>query len=230
MVRTAAIQEGERVLEVGTGRGVVTRELCRVASSVEAFEVDRANYQATERLNLSGLALFAEDAFAEPRRFDVLVSSLPYSESSSFLEWLAKLRYRRAVVLLQRDFAEKLLVRPGDERYRAVSVISQISSQLEIVCGVDRDSFDPPPRVSSVLVRISYRRQLSQEQVRLIKLLFSQRRRKLGSALRNLELRLLDAGLTELSRRVGQSSADEIEKLLPRIAPVQTLSRQHGPG
>ncbi|MDA4133706.1 MAG: rRNA adenine N(6)-methyltransferase family protein, partial [Thaumarchaeota archaeon] len=202
MVERAEIQKGQRVLEVGTGRGVVTRELCDIASSVEGFELDAENYAATERLGLDGLTLRNEDAFSQPRDFDVLVSSLPYSESSNFVEWLAKLSYQRAVVLLQKDFAEKLLAMPGDERYRAVSVISQISSSVKVVRTVTRESFDPPPKVTSVLVVVTPRRKLSAEEIHLVKMLFSQKRRKLASALKNLDLSLQPADPLLLSRRV----------------------------
>jgi 16S rRNA (adenine1518-N6/adenine1519-N6)-dimethyltransferase len=217
MVERAEIEKGQRVLEVGTGRGVVTRELCDIASSVEGFELDAENYAATERLGLDVLTLHKEDAFSRPRDFDVLVSSLPYSESSNFVEWLAKLSYEKAVVLLQKDFAEKLLAVPGDERYRAVSVMSQISSSVEIIRTVARESLDPPPKVTSVLVIVTPRRKLSAEQIHLIKMLFSQKRRKLGSALKNLGLELQSADPLLLSCRVERLSAEEVEEMLGRI-------------
>ena len=217
MVRLSEIEAADRVIEIGTGRGTVTRELCKVSSSVEGFELDHQNYLATQRLGFVGLTLHEEDALAKPREFDVLVSSLPYSESSHFVEWLAGLRYDRAVVLLQRDFAQKLRAGPGDDRYRAVSVISQISSVLRIVRQVTRESFDPPPKVMSVLTVISHKRTVSPEEIRLVKALFSQRRKRLSGALRSLKLELVDAGAGELSRRVETFSSDEVQTILPRI-------------
>jgi 16S rRNA (adenine1518-N6/adenine1519-N6)-dimethyltransferase len=220
MVRAASIEGPERVLEIGTGKGVVTRELCKVATRVEAFEVDHENVLATRSLGLGGLVLHEEDAFAAPREFDVLVSSLPYSESSNFVDWLAKSRYGRAVVLLQRDFAQKLLAHPGDERYRAVSVISQISSEVRVIRDVPRTSFDPPPRVSSVLAMVAHKRSLSDEQIHLIKMLFSQRRRKLASALKKLHLGLQHGNASELSLRVEGMSSEQFDGILSRLAVV----------
>lgn len=217
MVRTASIEGLERVLEIGTGKGAVTRELCKVAARTEAFELDHENVLVTRNLGLGGLVLHEENAFAAPRDFDILVSSLPYSESSNFVDWLAKLRYRRAVVLLQRDFAKKLIARPGDRNYRAVSVISQISSEVRVIKDVARTSFDPPPRVSSVLAMITHRRSLSGERIHTIKMLFSQRRRRLGSALKNLNLQLQQADASELSLRVEGMSAEQFAGVLPRL-------------
>ncbi len=220
MVQTSAIKGSDRVLEIGTGKGVVTRELCKVATRVEAFELDHENFLATKGLELDGLVLHEEDAFASPREFDVLVSSLPYSESSDFVDWLAQLRYRRAVVLLQRDFAMKLVARPGDENYRAVSVISQTSSDVKVIEAVARTSFDPPPRVSSVLAVVTHKRSLSGEQIHLIKMLFSQRRRKLGSALKKLNLQLQHGSPSELSLRVEGMSSEQFSEILPRLRTV----------
>ncbi|MDG6920349.1 MAG: hypothetical protein JRN59_02325 [Nitrososphaerota archaeon] len=216
MVRTAGITKADRVLEVGTGRGVVTRELCKAAERVEAFEIDRENYLTTKRVGLDRLTLHLEDAFSAPRDFDVLVSSLPYSESSNFVEWLSSLRYHRAVVLLQRDFAEKLLAVPGDEQYKAISVISQISSSVRVIRYVGRESFDPPPHVSSALVLIVPRRELQSEQIGLIKMLFSQRKKRLASAVKKLSLELPGIRPPMLSLRVEWLTPGEIENLLTR--------------
>lgn len=220
MVDHAGIEKGKRVLEIGTGRGVVTRELCNIASTVEGYELDGENFRITERLHLDRLELHKEDAFSGPRDFEILVSSLPYSESSNFVEWLAKLNYERSVVLLQTDFAEKLLAAPGDERYRAMSVISQISSNVEIIRRVSKESFDPPPKVSSVLVVITPKRVLSAEQIHLIKILFSQKRKKLSSALKNLHLELLPTDPFQLSSRVEHLSAEQVGDMLGRIKAV----------
>src|SRR5580698_10003162 len=96
MVRLAAIERDDRVLEIGTGRGALTRGLSGASDSFEAFELDRDNYLATKELGLD-VVLHHGDAFADSREFDVLVSSLPYSESSNFVEWLSRHHYEKAV-------------------------------------------------------------------------------------------------------------------------------------
>lgn len=213
MVDRAAVSRTEKVLEIGTGRGVLTRELCRVSQSLDAFEIDEENYNQTRALALEGLKLHLGDAFSQERRFDVLVSSLPYSESSTLVEWLSGLKYDRAVVMLQRDFVEKLKASPGDRNYRAISVVSQISSDVTPTLRVERSSFSPPPRVDSLVVEIRPKRVLNSNQLRMIKLLFSQRRRKLDVALRHLGL---NGELTpkQTSERVEKLTPEQIESLL----------------
>ncbi len=189
MINLAAIRQGERVLEIGTGRGALTKELMRLTANLEGYEIDRESYEWLRReLGGASLLLHNEDAFKSSPEFDVLLSSLPYSESSAFVEWLSRRRYDRAVVLLQRDFARKITAPPGSPAYRAISVISQASARVEIVSDVSRRSFDPPPRVNSSLVTMRWRRSLSPEQTAMIKRIFSQKRRTVRAALKSLGL------------------------------------------
>lgn len=189
MVELAALNDRERVLEIGTGRGALTKELVRLTNNLEGYEVDPASYERLRR-ELSGKAVILHnmDAFEASPEFDVLLSSLPYSESSRFVEWLSQRKYDRAVVLLQRDFAEKITAAPGDPSYRAVSVISQASARAQIVRDVDRFSFEPPPRVDSCVVTISWRRTLTADQISMVKTIFSQKRRTVRAALKSLGL------------------------------------------
>jgi 16S rRNA A1518/A1519 N6-dimethyltransferase RsmA/KsgA/DIM1 with predicted DNA glycosylase/AP lyase activity len=188
MVKLAAVRHDERVLEIGTGRGALTRELMGLTANLEGYEIDRESYEGLKREVGAPLVLHNEDAFNSSPEFDVLLSSLPYSESSHFVEWLSRKRYDRAVVLLQRDFAVKITSPPGSPTYRAISVISQASAKVEIVSDVGRLSFDPPPRVNSCLVTMRWRRTLSAEQTAMIKRIFSQKRRTVKAALKNLGL------------------------------------------
>jgi 16S rRNA (adenine1518-N6/adenine1519-N6)-dimethyltransferase len=189
MIGLAAVREGERVLEIGTGRGALTKELVGRKARLEGYEVDRESFEGLKRdLEGTSLVLHNEDAFKSSPEFDVLLTSLPYSESSEFVEWLSRRRYDRAVVLLQRDFAMKITAVPGSHAYRAMSVISQASASVEIVSNVSRLSFDPPPRVNSCVVMMRWKRTLTAEQVAMIKKIFSQKRRTVRAALKSLGL------------------------------------------
>ncbi len=215
---TAAIRPYESVLEIGTGRGAITVKLARLGASFEAYEVDEENRRAT--LALLGEAradVRAEDAFAQTRRFDVLVSSLPYSESARFVEWISRADYDRAVVVLQEDFVKKVMAPAGTRNYRAVSAIAQISSEVEIAMRVERRSFQPPPKVNSLVVSFRPRRKVTKAEADLVKRLFSLRRRKLAAAAPGLGLAL--DGWDFGDRRVYSLTPDEIvSHLFPMAA------------
>ncbi len=184
VVAAAAIQKRERILEIGTGKGALTRELVGLGRSFEGYEVDKENYAETlEALGWTDAVFHLGDAFKERPLFDVLVSSLPYSRSATFVEWISQVEYDRAVVLLQEDFVGKVMAAPGAREYRAVSAIAQISSEFKVLQRVGRMAFSPPPRVNSVIVSVRPKRRLSGAEISKVKLLFSLRRREVASAL-----------------------------------------------
>ncbi|MDA4124887.1 MAG: hypothetical protein OK438_05505 [Thaumarchaeota archaeon] len=189
IVSAAAIHKDERVLEIGTGKGALSQALVGLGRSFEGYEVDRENYAETlEALGRKDATIHLGDAFKETPRFDVLISSLPYSKSAAFVEWLSRAEYERAVVLLQEDFVDKVLAEPGARDYRGVSAIAQISSELRVLWRVGRSAFSPPPRVNSVVVSIKPKRRMSRTEVSKVKLLFSLRRREVASALAKLKM------------------------------------------
>lgn len=217
MIDSADIKHDERVLEIGAGRGILTERLCEVSGRVEAFELDEANYLATEKRVHRRLVLHLGDAFSAKPTFDVLVSSLPYSESANFIEWLSQRKYDRAIVILQKEFAEKLISEPSRRSYRAISVIFQMSSTMEVLGEVNREAFAPPPRVSSVLVVMRPKRTLTHRQIECVKVLFSQKKRKLGVVLKGLGLDKKGASSELLTKRMWDLSALEIMEIATKV-------------
>ncbi len=187
IVASANVQPDERILEIGTGRGVLTKEFVHLGANFEAYEVDRENLAATiEEVGVARAIVHLGDAFKETPRFDVLVSSLPYSRSAIFIEWISQIEYNRAVVLLQEDFVNKITATPGTRDYRAISAIAQVSSEVKVLMRVGRESFSPPPRVSSLLASVKPKRRMTDVEISRVKRLFSLRRREVVSVLAKL--------------------------------------------
>jgi 16S rRNA (adenine1518-N6/adenine1519-N6)-dimethyltransferase len=187
IIASANVQPDERLLEIGTGRGILTKELAHLGAGLEGYEVDRGNLAATfEELGTSRAVIHLGDAFKETPRFDVLVSSLPYSRSATFVEWISQIEYDRAVVLLQEDFVNKILATPGTRNYRAISAVLQISSEVKVLMRVGRVSFSPPPNVGSLLVSVKPKRRMTGAEISRVKWLFSLRRREVVSAMAKL--------------------------------------------
>ena len=186
IVEAAAIQPHERVLEIGTGQGMLTKELVTAGKSFVGYEIDRRNYEETVESVGEDVEVHLGDAFQHMPEFDVLVASLPYSRSASFIDWLCQVEYNRAVVLLQEEFVQKIQAKPGMREYRAVSVLAQISSEIKAIGRVGRASFSPPPRVNSSLIAITPKGRVPAQEILEIKRLFSLRRRRVSSALARL--------------------------------------------
>ncbi|HUK80634.1 MAG TPA: rRNA adenine N-6-methyltransferase family protein [Nitrososphaerales archaeon] len=217
IVGFAQIAPMERVLEIGTGRGALTREAAGLGSSFVGYELDPRNHEETSKAVRGTRArIYLADAFKQSPAFDVLVSSLPYSESVRFIEWLAGIEFKRAIVVLQVDFVRKVLAPPGDREYRGVSALSQIAFDVRVLEHLERKAFSPQPRVDSVVVSIVPRRVLPRAEISNVMRLFSLRRRQTRSALGNLGIESKkDYGL----RRVYELGPDEVHELCDPSAP-----------
>jgi len=211
VVEFASIKPSERILEIGTGKGALTRLIAGKGSSFVGYEVDPENFEETrDAVRGTRAEVRLGDAFEAKPEFDVLVSSLPYSESATFVEWLSCMRFDRAVVVLQDDFIRKLLAPPGDRYYRGISAVAQIAFDAKVLERIGRASFSPPPKVNSVVVSLSSKRRLSKGEVANVIRLFSLRRRQAGSALAKLKVR---AKGTYGRRRVFELAPDEVHEL-----------------
>lgn len=206
VVGAARIGAGDTVYEAGTGTGALVPLLCAAASRVISVESDaRLHAEALERLGgLPGLELRHADAFASDEGFDVFVSSLPYSQSRRAFEWMARQDFGRGAVIVQREFAEKVMAGPPGRR--AIGVITSAAFEVSRVAGVGRESFVPPPRVDSVILSLRRRATLERATVAAINSLFSYRRKTMRSALRLLgaagggDERVGDLGVGEIVR------------------------------
>ena len=160
IIEASHINTTDTVLEVGPGTGNVTIRLCALAKQVVALEIDpRMAAEVKKRIQAAGrnnLKVIEGDAIKTNFPvFDVCVANLPYQISSPFVFKLLahKPRFRCAVVMFQKEFAERLVAKVGEENYGRLSVNTQLFCNVSRVCKVAKGSFNPPPEVDSMVVK-----------------------------------------------------------------------------
>ncbi len=212
---------GDRVYEIGAGLGTLTLELARRGAAVIAVEVDRRLVEVLrDRFRGDSLVdVVCSDALSTPvPRVDGVVSNVPYAISSRLLlKLLREPSYRVAVLTLQREFALRLVARPGTAQYGRISVITQLYSEVEVVGSVSRRAFYPQPEVDSLVIRLRPRmenREFFRDVEKLTAILFSQRRRKLAKVVRGAGLYspALE-GVVDLEKRVYKLTPREVLSL-----------------
>jgi 16S rRNA (adenine1518-N6/adenine1519-N6)-dimethyltransferase len=187
IISAAYIGKDQIVLEAGTGQGILTAELCKYAKQVISYEIDVKLYRKVQEQQLlsqfKNLKLVNADLFKtkDQNFFDVFISNLPYSRSRDAIEWLSTQKFDRAVLMVQEEFADKLIARPGSKNYRAVSALAAYCFAIEKLFKVRRQSFEPQPKVESSIIRIIPLNTITREVVRNINLLFSRRNKKASS-------------------------------------------------
>jgi 16S rRNA (adenine1518-N6/adenine1519-N6)-dimethyltransferase len=158
-----AITTSDTVVEIGPGRGALTDQLIARAKRVVAIEVDRdlakllrGRYAGNDRLTI------VENDVLKVRLGDaagggpyLLAGNVPYNITTPILfHALERQRADRAVYLVQREVAERVVAAPGSESYGALSVNVLALASAEMVFRVAAGAFTPPPKVESAVLRI----------------------------------------------------------------------------
>lgn len=156
----AEVQPGHRVLEIGPGGGVLTEPLNDAVGpegKVIAIEADR---RFADRIKFPNVEVIHADALridlAELGPFDRIVSNLPYQISgpitAAFLDLHAKQPWGRAVLMFQKEFADRLIAPSGTKAYGRLSVHTARVAAATKVRDVPPGCFDPPPKVHSSVI------------------------------------------------------------------------------
>ena len=202
----AACDPNTGVLEIGPGVGVLTQELAKRAKRVVAIELDerlkkilpktlgefnniKVIFGDAMKLDLGGII---KDEFADCERVCVC-ANLPYYITSPIIMHLleSRLPIDSVTVMVQKEAGERLCAEVGTRDSGAVTVAVSYFAKAEILFGVDRTSFMPPPNVDSAVIRLKIRDEapikLNDEKgfFKFVKACFAQRRKTLVNTVSN---------------------------------------------
>lgn len=189
----------DQVLEIGPGRGMLTKFLLNQSYSLFVVEADpdmvlylRKHFPELEGQIIAGDFLKVPiDQFMGNRQFG-LIGNFPYNISSQIL--FRMLEYRRQVPemvgMFQKEVAERVISPPGSKVYGVISVLVQAFYEGEYLFTVDKSKFLPPPKVQSGVIRLTRREKLQldcdEDLFRtVVKQAFGQRRKMLRNTMKS---------------------------------------------
>ncbi|HVP67530.1 MAG TPA: 16S rRNA (adenine(1518)-N(6)/adenine(1519)-N(6))-dimethyltransferase RsmA [Anaeromyxobacteraceae bacterium] len=240
IARLAVAQPGERVVELGAGLGHLTAHLLARGAEVVAVERDRdmarvlrGEFGDRIRLVEADAARLEVAGLAAPSGQVAIVGNIPYHLTSPILFSLLDQAeaVSRAVLLVQREVAERLAAGPGTKEWGLLSVLLQQRARVRVERIVGRGSFHPPPRVDSAVVVVEFGARAPRcadpaRFRRLVKAGFGQRRKTLRNALEAARIapradlaQALAAASLDPSRR-GETLTVEEWEALDRALPV----------
>ncbi|WP_101476637.1 16S rRNA (adenine(1518)-N(6)/adenine(1519)-N(6))-dimethyltransferase RsmA [Candidatus Nitrosotalea bavarica] len=213
IVNFAKITKDDIVLEVGTGKGILTPLICENAKHVISIEKDPVLYsQAKETFSqIQNLVLEKGDAFKKNTEFTVFVSNLPYSESRAAIEWLTQKKFKRAIIMVQKEFAQKLLTKTGRKERRSISILASYCFDIENLMKVKNTNFRPSPKVDSVVISLVQKQVLSKQIVQNVNKLFSFKRKTIRSIGKKMGLEI------DSDKRLEEMHEGEIIEIAKRI-------------
>ncbi len=213
IVNFANITKDDIVLEVGTGKGILTPLICENAKQVISIEKDHMLYSQAKATfsQIPNLILEKGDAFKKNPEFTVFVSNLPYSESRTAIEWLVQKKFKRGIIMVQKEFAQKLLATKGGKEKRSISVLASYCFDIENLMEVKNTNFRPPPKVDSVVISIVQKQVLSKRIVQNVNKLFSFKRKTIRSIGKKMGLEI------DSDKRLEEIPEGEIIEIAKRI-------------
>ena len=166
IISLSGFEKSDHVLEVGPGRGALTILLSRKVDKITAVEKDSRLMdflkRALPREDVQNVRIINEDIL----RFDLkkisgitkkkikVIGNLPYNISSPFIELLIQNRdfVSSAVLMFQKEFAQRLVASPGGKDYGALSVLIQYNAGISRLLDVSKEMFYPKPKVGSMVL------------------------------------------------------------------------------
>jgi len=225
------------VVEIGPGLGTLTRKLLDSGQTVHSVEIDyrlAENIEKTEAeaIQQGKLILSRADAVKMPLGSlpdsvtnYAIVANLPYAISSAWLESVLNTQRlpTRMVLMMQKEAVERIWAKPGTKEYHALSIFISNTYQLTEKHAVSRKCFYPAPAVDSMLIRMDLKEDaflFSSATRALIRKIFTQRRKQLGSlarkeapGIKEIILQWLDGGEHPSSSRPEQIPSSDWKRL-----------------
>jgi len=218
IVEKAALKSTDVVLEIGPGTGNLTEKLLQSAKKVIAMEIDERMVQELQKRFgstplgsklevIQGNCIKKELPF-----FNVCVANVPYAISSALTFKLLQHRpqFRCAVLMFQREFALRLVAKACSPMYCRLSTNTQLLSRVDHLMKISKNSFKPPPKVESSVVRLEPKRPAPtvpfEEWDGLIKICFNRPNKTLGG---NFHVKAVLKRLAEGHERYARTTGQE---------------------
>jgi 16S rRNA (adenine1518-N6/adenine1519-N6)-dimethyltransferase len=191
IAQLADIKDGN-ILEIGPGKGILTKYLARKAKKVLAIELDRNLSAELEERNYKNTEIMRDDILKinlprliEEKNFEEyeVVANLPYYITSKIIRLLLETKHppQEMVLMVQKEVGERIVARDGKESILSISV--KFYAEPEILFFVPKENFEPAPEVDSAVIRIKRKQNIPNVDIdrffQIVRIGFSAKRKTL---------------------------------------------------
>lgn len=196
IIRSVRANRDDRIIEIGPGTGALTRYLADKFDDVQAIEIDQRAVEFLKQEipsvtihNQDILKVDWENLIAQDGE-TIVIGNLPYYITSPILFALLENRQylKEAILMMQKEVAERLVANPSTKAYGILSVQTKLMCTPEILFDVTPNSFSPPPKVMSSVIRLTFDQPelpcTDNNLKTVVRTAFNQRRKKISNALK----------------------------------------------
>tara|TARA_B100001750_G_scaffold10165_1_gene7554 strand:+ start:1431 stop:2162 length:732 start_codon:yes stop_codon:yes gene_type:complete len=181
----------ENILEIGAGEGALTKRIN--AKKITAVEIDRALCDSLKKINNFNLSIINKDILKADLSgiiFDKVIGNLPYNISSQIIfKILNHNNWNKAVFMIQKELADRIVSKEGTKQYGRISVMIQSICEVKKEFNVSANCFFPKPDVQSTVISLKKKKVENLDYNNLqdiVRISFSQRRKKIKNTLKDI--------------------------------------------
>ncbi|UCE66582.1 MAG: ribosomal RNA small subunit methyltransferase A [Candidatus Zixiibacteriota bacterium] len=163
IISEAGIKPGDKVLEIGPGRGILTGRILDAGADLTAVEIDRdlipgleERFGDDKRLKLLESDIIKVNLSDPGGRDFKIIGNLPYNISGALFEWLIENHrvIKLALITVQKEVANRIKAKPGNRDYGSLSVLIQMFYTISRLFDISPGCFSPKPKVISTVVKL----------------------------------------------------------------------------
>ena len=201
ILKAADLADEDNILEIGPGKGILTKLIQPRVNHLTAVEIDSVLSQQLKHYfsfhNVNNTEIITED-FLKLQAYDFspltaccllpfkVISNLPYNVGTAIIQKILPLdNWTLCVLMLQKEVVQRLAAKPGDEDYGYISIFTQYYADCKILFDVSPKCFNPAPKVTSSVIKLTNKHVSVPDKILFdfIKHAFSQRRKTILNSL-----------------------------------------------
>lgn len=214
----AAGVEGKTVIEIGGGDGRLTEKiLAKKPKKLIVVEKDRRWADFLKEKFGERVEVLNQDFLKTEENAEIFIGNIPYYISSLILFSIAKKEFQRALLMVQEEFAERMVAKPRTSEYGRLSVSSQLLFKIKLLRKVKKGAFSPPPEVDSAIILLEKKSSSIDPWLeKIILALFQHKNQMVSKALKHAGI----AAKAEVPRkRAREMGPEEIIELAETLRP-----------
>lgn len=225
------------VIEIGPGAGALTKKIKEKNANLICFEIDERLRQVLDKLSNEKTKIIYKDFLKIDLKEYIndnynrifFVGNLPYYITTAIINKIVlESNPYEIIIMIQKEVAERFMAKPKTREYNSLSIFLQYNFDIEKVCDVSKNCFEPKPKVDSMVIKLKKKEEkifVKNEELfyKLIKDSFKQKRKNLRNNLGNYDLDTIEKELSKtnksLKSRAEELTIEEFANISNKIIP-----------